>query len=226
MKKLSVMAVLGVFCAVLICCYCARDYNAECEFVVSSVAFQTNALGEVIQPKPEMGLGVHADQERMMRERMSAFLSGEFIGDSLKECKRSVLDRFLVAYPRWSPSAVLVSNAMKRISFEVAGQTIATIRMSVRSSSGVLASNVLNFVAEDFCRCMNEHNEYKLGKALAWCEWEKKRREKDGGDVAEILEKIEIAKATTRKRHKRLYVLKFSCTQVLPCFRCGSLMSK
>ena len=118
-------------------------------------------------------------------------------------------------------SAVMVSNAMKRISFEVAGQTIATIRMSVRSSSGVLASNVLNFVAEDFCRCMNGHNEYKLEKALAWCEWEKKRREKEGGDVAEMLEKIEIAKATARKRHKRLSVLKFSCARALPCFDVG-----
>ena len=219
MKKLSVMVVLGVLCAALICSHYASDYHVECEFVVSSEVFQTNALGEVIQPKPETVLGVHTDQQRMMRERMSAFLSGEFIGDFLKECKRSVSERFLESFPKWSSSAVMVSNAMKSIRFEVTGQAIATIRMSARSSSGALASDVVNFVAEDFCRCMNGYDEYNLGKALAWCEWEKRRREKEGGDVAEILEKIEIAKATTRKRHKRLSVLKFSCARVLPCFR-------
>ena len=217
-QRLAVMAVLGIICVALFCCHYVCDYNAECEFVVSSEVFQTNALGEVIQPKPETVLGVHTDQQRMMRERMSAFLSGEFIGDFLKECKRSVSERFLESFPKWSSSAVMVSNAMKSIRFEVTGQAIATIRMSARSSSGELASDLLNFVAEDFCRCMNSHDEYKLGKALAWCEWEKKRREKEGGDVSEILGKIEIAKATTRKRYKRLFVLKFSCARSFPGF--------
>ena len=213
MKKLSVIAVLGILCAALVCCHYVSDYKAECEFVVSSEAFQTNALGMVIQPKPKTVLGVHADQQRIMQERMAAFLSGEFVGDSLKSSKRSVAERFLEAFPQWSSSAVMVSNAMKSICFKVVGQTIATIRMSAYSSSGVLASDVLNFVAEDFCRCMNSHDEYKLGKALAWCEWEKNRREKEGGDVSEILKKIEIAKATTRNRYKRLFVLKFSCAR-------------
>ena len=217
-KTLSVVAVFGILCAALFCCHYASDYNAECEFVVSSEAFQTNALGEVIQPKPETVLGVHADQQRVMRERMAEFLSGELVGDSLKESKRSVTERFLESSPRWSSSAEMVSNTMKSVCFEVTGQAIATIRMSARSSSGALASDVLNFVAEDFCRCMNSHDEYKLGKALAWCEWEKKRREKEGGDVSEILEKIEIAKATTRKRYKRLFVLKFSCARSFLCF--------
>lgn len=173
----------------------------------------------MIQTKATTALGVHADQRRIMQERMAAFLSGEFVGDSLKGNNRSVAERFLGSFPRWSSSSVMVSNAMKSVRFEVGGQTIATIRLTARSSSGVLASDVLGFVAEDFCRCMNEYNEYKLGKALAWCEWEKKRREKEGGDVAEILEKIEIAKATAHKRYKHLSVLKFSCTRAFPCFR-------
>ena len=45
MKKLSAVVVLGILCAALICCHYVSDYNAECEFVVASETFQTNALG-------------------------------------------------------------------------------------------------------------------------------------------------------------------------------------
>lgn len=73
----------------------------------------------------------------------------------------------------------------------------------------------MEFVADDFGRCLNGFNEYRLGKALAWFEAEKKRREERQDSVAEIDEEMERVKMNILGRNTKICVLKLFSKRVL-----------
>lgn len=204
-----------VACSIVICCLWPRDYIAQYAFAVSVGEVKTNANGDVIQPKVEGLEGLHNDARHKISEQMSEYLRGQLFGDPLKKNGRGVCERFLLKEIQWMPSAMIVSNMVRDVRFEVVGCPIPVVMVSVHSPSRELAVQFSRFVADDFCRCLNEYGEYKTGKVLAWLTNEKARRERLGENVAQIQEKIELATTCERMRRRRVCALRLVCSRHL-----------
>ena len=208
------IAVIGFYIAVQLS---GRQCVVECglvcrsDFAVSQVADTTpsgkgGSVGEI-------GYGWRSDV-LWTAEKMKDFLSGKFSGDPLWD-REGLVERFFLYYKGGAYDREKVSDLLGRIFIEISGDERNGIILSVKDPSCETALAVIKFVVDDFCRSIDENEEYGYGKLLATFNHDMKSGSSDLRKMSDLVLRLKSAKEYFKVHRRRVRVLKAPCVKGL-----------
>lgn len=171
---------------------------AEWVYVHTREVIQTNAVGQVIQPKAKPILGNYVDPKSWPTDYLEAALA--------PASRQQLVERCFAKYPISCASNVVI-DAFSSAAYAMTDEPIPIIRLSVRSQEAEIALAVLTVLMEEVKRRNNEDTQMNLERVLMHFRHKIKYAKQRGEDVGDCEQKEKEIRAIAERHEYQIHTL-------------------
>ena len=194
------LALLGVSGGLVFVKWQAFRHLAMAEWVCvhTREVIQTNAVGQVIQPKAKPILECYADPKSWPTDYLEAALA--------PASRQQLVERCLAKYPISCASNVVI-DAFSSAAYAMTDEPIPIIRLSVRSQEAEIALAVLTVLMEEVKHRDDESRQMCLDRALIGFRQKIERAKLRGEEVMNCEQREMEIRANAERHWYRVYTL-------------------